>query len=109
MPSALGTRGDAGRSRFVGTVWPFLLISFALSFLSPLIAHAGSFAVFGPTRYVRDTGKPFTVSSNFTVLGPTAPYTLRIENSDVASAVVVLNGVLILGPSDLNINVTTLS
>jgi RHS repeat-associated protein len=71
-------------------------------------AWASSFTAFGPQQYVRNTGDPVTVSNTFSVSNPTAQYTLHVVNSDNASAIISINGVQILGPSDFNPNVTTI-
>jgi RHS repeat-associated protein len=63
---------------------------------------------FGPEAYTRGTGDPVTVSSTFSILNPGSQYTLHVDNSGVSSAVISLNGVQVLGPSDFNANVTTI-
>jgi hypothetical protein len=67
-------------------------------------------AVFGPKDYVRDRGQPFVVADSFSA--PAGSCTLRIANGGskgqyarVSSAVVILNGVVVVGPSDFNKNV----
>src|SRR5437763_1243158 len=62
--------------------------------------------VFGPKNYVRSTGKPFVVTDAFTVGRPVV-YTLRIDNGGVrgefervSSAVVTLNSVVVVAPSE---------
>jgi|GEM_PF-4088358 len=74
--------------------------------LCPSLAFAGTFSVFGKT-YVRDTGAPVTVTDTFAVFNPNAPYTLHVQNLGVASAVISVNGVQVLGPSDFDPNVTS--
>ncbi len=75
--------------------------------LCPSFASAGTFSVFGKT-YVRDTGAPVTVTDTFSVFNPNAPYTLHVQNLGVASAVIFVNGVQVLGPSDFDPNVTSI-
>jgi hypothetical protein len=60
------------------------------------------FVAFGPQTFVRGTGKPTPVTASFTVLDPTTTYTLRIDNAGVSNAVVTLNGVNIVKPSDFD-------
>src|SRR5437867_10900709 len=80
-----------------------------LLLLYPAVSLAGTFTVFGET-YQRGTGAPVTVTRSFNVLNPSATYTLRIDNGGlpsgqfcrVSSAVVGLNGVEVVGPSDFN-------
>ncbi|MEK7426874.1 MAG: hypothetical protein AAB131_23890 [Actinomycetota bacterium] len=43
-------------------------------------ALAGSFTVLGPQNYLRDTGEPVTVITNFSVLDPTTQFTIQIYN-----------------------------
>lgn len=63
---------------------------------------------FGPQTYTRGTGDPVTVTNTFSILNPNTQYTLHVQNSGVASAVISLNGVQVLGPSDFDPNVTTI-
>src|SRR5947208_3270568 len=80
-----------------------------LLLLYPAVSLAGTFTVFGET-YQRGTSAPVTVTRSFSVLNPSATYTLRIDNGGLpsgqfcrgSSAVVGLNGVELVGPSDLN-------
>ena len=65
-------------------------------------------AVFGPTDYVRVTGKPETITDTFTVANP-GPAQLHITNGGasgqyerVSSAVITLNGQTILSPDDFD-------
>lgn len=62
----------------------------------------------GPITYTRSAGKPETVNNSFSVLNPTAQFTLHIDNNGVSSAVVTINGTQVLGPSDFDPNVTSL-
>lgn len=75
--------------------------------------NAGTYPAFGPERFVRTAGAPEVVTRTFPALDPSAVYTLRIVNSGgsmepVSSAVVVLNGVVVIGPSDFNQTVTVI-
>jgi FG-GAP-like repeat len=85
--------------------------------LLPLIitaaaAHAGTFTAFGPRAYVRGTGAPVTVTDTFTVLNPATQYTLKafisgLQNTStelVAGSVVTINGVQVIGPTNLDHN-----
>src|SRR5436190_1010935 len=80
-----------------------------LLLLVPAVSLAGTFTVFGET-YQRGTGAPVTVTRSFSALNLSTTYTLRIDNGGlpsgqfcrVSSAVVGLNGVEVVGPSDFN-------
>ena len=83
-----------------------LVLVLLLAAASPAVA--GTFSVFSRT-YVRDTGEPDNSSDTFTVAAP-GPYTLRIDNgggelNPVSSAVVTLNGTVVVRTSDFNQNV----
>ncbi len=77
---------------------------------------AGTFNAFGPKTHPRETGDPVTVVDQFSVLNPSAQYTLRIHNGGlvdgefekVSSSVIKLNGVQIVGPDEFNQNVSFL-
>ncbi len=77
--------------------------------LSLLTVPDPTFTVFGPRTYERDNGKPVLVTSNFTLpAGARPPSFLCIRNGELdgsrrnSSSRVILNGVEIIGPSDLN-------
>src|SRR5215831_7849110 len=78
------------------------------------LARAGTFTAFGPQDYTRGTGAPVTVTNSFSVLNPNTQYTLKAFNGGlqddqtelVSSGFVILNGVQVIGPSNLNQNVT---
>src|SRR2546430_1138598 len=80
-----------------------------LVFLYPAVSLAGTFTVFGET-YQRGTGAPVTVTRSFSMPNPSTTYTLRIDNGGlppghfcrVSSAIVDLNGVEVVGPSDFD-------
>src|SRR5438552_1635014 len=76
---------------------------------SPQAQSGLSFTAFGPTDYLRETGKPATIVTPFSVRNPAASYTLQIFNGGlhgqydrVSSAVITLNAVQVAGPSDFN-------
>ncbi len=77
--------------------------------LSLLTVPDPTFTVFGPRTYERDNGKPVLVTSTFTLpAGARPPSFLCIRNGELdgsrrnSSSRVILNGVEIIGPSDLN-------
>ncbi len=76
------------------------LLAGAVVVLSTTTPHAGIFTVFGPRTVTRTAGPPNVFNFTFRVSNPSLPYTLRIDNHGVDSAVVILNGVQIIGPSD---------
>lgn len=74
-----------------------------------------SFVVFGPERFVRNTGTPVTETRQFSLAATAAaPYRLCIMNGNpdgtqrISSASIILNGVEILTSSDLNQQVGSL-
>jgi hypothetical protein len=67
-------------------------------------SQARTFVVYGPVTYTRSTSGPTQETASFTVLDLNTSYTLRIDNTGVSSAVIKLNGVEILKPSDFNAN-----
>lgn len=71
-------------------------------------ATAGTFTAFGPKTYVRDKGKPATVTDSFSVTNTSITYTLQVTNDGISSGVVLVNGAEILGPSDFDQNVSTI-
>ncbi|HYK03235.1 MAG TPA: hypothetical protein VE974_15865 [Thermoanaerobaculia bacterium] len=92
-----------------GQVRATFLFSFLLLLASAATATAGTFNAFGPRLYSRATAGPVPVTQTFSVLEPNTQYTLVIDQNSVSSAEVVLNGAVILGPSDFNGQVRTLS
>ncbi len=94
----------------------FLLFPVAtlLVAMAPSPGAAGTFTVFGPETYLRGTAQPATVVKSFSVLDPSAEYFIRIHNGGlqdgeyekVSSSIVMLNGVQVVGPAELNQNVT---
>jgi hypothetical protein len=74
----------------------------ALTFLYCSSLNAGTFNAFGPQTYVRNTATPVTLTNSFSILNPNTQYTLNIQNSGAASAVIAINGTQILGPGDFS-------
>src|SRR5213594_3182884 len=81
----------------------------------PVFAAAGgafgaTFTVRTPENFVREAGKPATVTTQpFTVPDPATSFTLVVHNGGsnnefrrVSSAIISVNGKQILGPSDFN-------
>ncbi|HWS90118.1 MAG TPA: Ig-like domain-containing protein [Pyrinomonadaceae bacterium] len=73
-------------------------------------------SLFGPRKFVRGKGAPFTEVERFTLPADVAgPFTLEVQNGEpgganrVSSATIKLNGVEIFGQSDFSQNVPTLS
>lgn len=97
---------DRRAPRTAGLLWLCLLAS------AP--AAAGTFTAFGPETYRRDTGAPVTIVKSFSVLNPNTSYVLRVHNGGmedgdfekVSSSTITMNGTEVLGPNDLNQNVT---
>jgi len=83
----------------------------AALFLAALAAdgRANTFVAFGPQKYVREGGKPTPLTQTFTVLDPTAAFTLRVESSGVSSATITLNGVDVFRPRDFDANTRLLT
>jgi hypothetical protein len=79
------------------------------------VSLGDTFAVFGPEDFIRGTGKPVAQTRTFSVFNPQCAATLRIDNGGlhgqyarVSSAVITLNGVQVVGPSDFNQNVAVI-
>jgi hypothetical protein len=64
------------------------------------LAWATHATVFGPQVYTRAKGTPVAVKKTFRVEAPSGRYSLRVTNRGVTSAVITLNGSVILGPKD---------
>lgn len=81
------------------------------------LAQAGTFTVFGPENVYRSSGSPVTQTFNFSVLDPSAPYTIYVYNGGllddqttgdfVSSSVIYVNGNLVVGANNFNQNVST--
>ncbi|HEU5334335.1 MAG TPA: Ig-like domain-containing protein, partial [Terriglobales bacterium] len=70
-------------------------------------AYGAGFKAYGPQVYVRSKDAPSVQSSRFTVRYPNTQYTLYVVNGaggyvPVASAVVSINGVVVVGEQDFN-------
>ena len=86
----------------------------SVSLLHPAASLAGTFTTFGET-FQRVAGAPVTVTRSFSVPNPSTTYTLRVDNGGfpagqfcrVSSAMVDVNGVNVVGTSDLNQNIAT--
>ena len=80
----------------------------------PQTVSAGDFTAFGPKEYTRRIGAPATSIETFSVRDPDAKYTLHIYNGsmprqkegEISSAVIELNGIPILKPSDFSQRIT---
>ena len=77
-----------------------LLAALFLCLIVPASPQATFFTVFGPRTLTRTAGPPNVFDFTFSAANPSLPYTLRIDNHGVDSAIVILNGVQIIGPSD---------
>ena len=89
------------RSKFFGIV---LLVFFLFS---PLDLYASHAVVFGPDLFIRDTGPPVVEEREFFVPA-SGQAILRIDNGPeefVSSAVIMLNGAVVVGPNQFNQNV----
>jgi hypothetical protein len=94
-----------------------LLLALALG--SYLIAASNAFSAglaFGPKDYVRGRATPVVVTDIFTAARPGAAFTLRIDNGGshgqygrVSSAIIKLNGAIVVGPSDFNPQVAVIT
>src|SRR5688500_8393510 len=67
---------------------------------------AGTVTIFGPQILTRTTGPPNVFDFTFAAKNPSLPYTLRIDNDGVASAVITVNGAVVLDPSEFNPGIT---
>jgi hypothetical protein len=80
----------------------FALLSFLA--LTRITGFGADVVVFGPATYQRGAGQPVTVARTFTVRKAVNPYILRVANRGVTSAVISVNGRVVLGPGDFEIN-----
>jgi hypothetical protein len=94
-------------------VLPSLRSGFAKVYAS---TAGGSIGVFGPERYDRTTGSPNEYSATFSLpVGAASPFLLIVQNGDasgtnrVSSGWVYINGTQVVGPSDFNQNVATIT
>src|SRR6266705_901839 len=77
--------------------------------VSVLAASDPTFLVFGPERFIRSTGTPVTDTRHFAISATAAPrYYMCLVNGNadgtqrISSATIVLNGVTVLRPDELN-------
>ena len=73
----------------------------ALILLSGIAVVSAAITVFGPQTY-KGTGRPELVKKKFNVTSAAGTFTLRVVNQGVSSAIVVLNGRIVLWPSDFH-------
>jgi hypothetical protein len=92
----------------VFSLWRISYIVLIFLAVGTVSAAAGTFTAFGPKTYVRDTGSPVTVTDSFSVLNPSTTYTLQVANNGISSAVISINGVQVVGPSDFNEDVSSI-
>ncbi len=83
--------------------------------LSAMESSAGTFTAFGPKTFTRGSGKPIIETASFNIKNPSTTYTLMIYNggtnseySKISSAIIKLNGSVILDTSDFNQQVSQL-
>ena len=98
----------------LGTVGVVILLN---CFSSPgySVPIKGSFTIIGPRHFERITERPATLVTAFTAPKAASGYTLRLFNGGdrgqfrpASSAVVVVNGKTVLGPSDFNPKISML-
>ena len=92
------------RTRYGNNVAPWLAVLFCLLLGQ---AFGGNFKAYGPQLYVRSKNAPSVQSSRFTVQNPGTQFTLYVVNgaspyAPVASAVVSINGVVVVGEQEFN-------
>ena len=93
------------------------LICVALCCAWPKLAVSGIFTSYGPQTYQRSSGSPAPVVTAFTIPNPSTSYTLKIYNGGrgtqtgerVSSAVISVNGVVIVGPQHFNEKVSEIA
>ena len=84
-----------------------LLSALVFSLLAFTITASGQATVFGPKTYTRTAGRPNSFQENFTASNISSSFTLIVQNGDSGenrsnSARIILNGVEVVGPNDLN-------
>lgn len=86
-----------------------VLLLFQIGALATLARAADEAILFGPVTTLRETGKPTNISYTFPKLpGFEQPFRLVVTNGNnegrarISSALIYLNGALVLSPSDLN-------
>lgn len=91
----------------------YVMIFTFLIILLPDNAIAGTFKVFGPETFQRQKGKPNKESRPFSVINPNTKYLIKVYNGGlgnseyekVSSAVLVINGIVVVGPKAFKKNV----
>jgi hypothetical protein len=97
----------------VNTIKTKLSVFFTVPFLCLILASTVTVnaqeqvPVFGPETYQRAKGAPTGVVKTFSVQNPDGNFTLNIQNGEgnrgrISSAVIKLNGVIVVGPNDFN-------
>lgn len=81
------------------------LVAFYLA-LSVMRVFSADVIVFGPQTYQRETGQPVTVHKTFSVQDTSQPYTLRVRNQGVTSALISVNGQTVMSPAAFSGNNT---
>lgn len=94
------------------------LEAFIVATAIPTPVLGGTFTAFGPQPYIRASGTPVTVDTDFTVLDPSVAYTLHVYNGGlendqvtgelVSSGKVYVNGAELVGSHNFNQNVTSI-
>jgi len=84
-----------------------IAIFLSLAAVIPLASHAVTADVFGPETFVRASAEPIAVERVFAVTDPAADYFIEVVNgmgvsARVSSAVISLNGVELVLPSDFS-------
>ncbi|HXQ69789.1 MAG TPA: beta-propeller fold lactonase family protein [Pyrinomonadaceae bacterium] len=105
----LNQRRSGDGTRVKQTRWALYLLLSTLLFSLPASTNAASnqATIFGPKTYTRTTGRPNSFQENFTATNISSSFTLIVQNGDggenrINSARIILNGVEVVGPSDLN-------
>ena len=81
-----------------------LILAMGLALITATPSQAKTFSAYGPQTYQRGDGTPTTVRTGFEVLNPSAQYFLRLRTDRVATALVLVNGVTVIAPSQFNRN-----
>lgn len=86
-------------------VMAIVLSVVAINFM-PVQAAEKTVVVYGPETFIRGTGKPVETVKTFSLRKPRGEYTMTIQNGDkgarVTSAVIKVNGQVVLGPDSFN-------
>ncbi|MDO9287727.1 MAG: hypothetical protein Q7T83_02925 [Thermodesulfovibrionales bacterium] len=93
-------------------MWNRLILSFlsvvVMLFGSNFVTDSfGQTPVFGPEKYVRETGKPQKITKTFSIQNSEGEFTLNVQNGEgkrgrVSSAVIEINGIQVVGPNEFN-------